>query len=174
MKRHRLAVGVLLVAASYAVSSCAVLDVGLGYERAAIYANQSFSVDEAWSVAFHRSDTHVLEYVVGRGHSRVTTAHGYEDRILIEFKNNPQDPSGQCTVLRGTRTGYRRVGSYGIRSPEDIWVKIRRCRDHYHVEGAVKITLENEEGFDPNRWDVVVIPPHKVKPNQRMQRIDSR
>jgi len=163
-KSLKLVIVVIALAGLGAVSLYFLLGLGLGYERAVIHAKQSFIVDKSGSVTFRGSDTHVLEYVVGKRPSRMTTAHGYEDRILIEFRDNPHDPSGDCTLLRGARVGYRRGGTYRLRSPEDLWVKIRRCGDHYHAEGAVKITLVSDEGkFDPGCWEVVVIEPQEIE-----------
>jgi len=133
-------------------------DIGLDYEHACVHPNQSFKIDDSGNVSFSKADTHVLEYVVGRDHSRVTTAHGYWDRILIQFKDDPESVSGKCTILRAARVGYRRIGNYQIHTPKDIWVDIRQGCDHYHVNGAIKLTHVDRDGkFNTECWDVVLI-----------------
>lgn len=164
--KYKQSIIVGLVLACMMSSSCAIFDIGLEYKSSMIHENSSFTVGMHEDVTFKKSDTHVFEYVEGRHHSRVTTAHGYTDRILIEFKDNPKDPSGECTLLRGARVGYRRDFLYGLRSIDDLWVKIIRHCNTYYIEGAVKIMVMNDDGtFNDSIWDVIVIEPQEIKNN---------
>lgn len=94
---------------------------------------------------------------MGRKPSRSTTAHGYSDRILIEFAAS-KEASGSCEVIQVARTGYRRSGFYHVASPDDAWVMIQDCGDFFKVEAAIKIT--NHE--IPNSWNLVLIPQMKI------------
>ena len=130
------------------------LDWGLGYESIKLRRNSSFSLRAPNDVEFMPSDHFVLDYIIGRRHSRATTGHGYEDRILVEFVPR-SDSSGLCDIVQVRRIGYRRAGKYSIKSPDDAWVKIRKCSDHFHVEAAIKITASRGNG---TRWEIVQIP----------------
>lgn len=140
-------------------------DIGLGYERITLHSHTSFVVSEDEEISFVPSSHHVVEYVVGRKHSRMTTAHGYQDRILIEFKEVPENLAGYCEVIQASRTGYRRGGPAVIRSLEDVWVEIRSCDDHFHIEGAIKLTppAKGEPPRSRGYIDLVLISERKIK-----------
>lgn len=163
MKETRTIFALAIFTWAFGVSSCAVFDIGLKHEHAFVHLRQSFSVGEHERVTFRDSDTHILEHISGKGHSRVTSAHGYCDRILIEFRCDPDELT--CTVVRGVRLGYRRGGEYRIRSVEDIWVKIWSFPDHFWVEGVVKISYIDETGkFKPHSWEAVHIEEREIEP----------
>lgn len=113
---------------------------------------------DGFDVDFHSSQNHVVDYRVGRRASRSTTAHGYQDRILIEFSGSTE-ASGVCKILQVARLGYRRGGEYRIASPEHAWVEVRQCKEHFYLEAAIKIS-NSEFG---ESWEIVYIPPTKIE-----------
>ncbi|MDP6547190.1 MAG: hypothetical protein QGH60_24710, partial [Phycisphaerae bacterium] len=82
----------------------------LDYESTSLRPNCSFIVSDHGEITFKPSNNHVIDHVVGSAPSRITTAHPYEDRILIEFQRTAEAGSGLCTVVRASRTGYREAG----------------------------------------------------------------
>jgi len=167
--RNRFIVTGIALAGLVALSSCAVLDLGLDYKEVSLLTNSSFTINNQHRLAFnHAANTHVLKYEVGRRHSRITSDHGYRDVILIDFAEKPLDPYGNCTILRCAWTGYRRDGGYGVRSKDDAWVRITKRGNYYDVYGVVRITRINNDDreFERDMWYLVMIDGEQLKPTQ--------
>jgi len=158
MTIQKLSIIAAIIAILAAVGCWWFLDWGLGYESMELRRDASFSLVDPYNVEFAPSENLVLDYRVGRRPSRSTTAHGCQDRILIEFTPRGK-ASGLCDVVHVERIGYRRGGNYSIESPDDAWVKIRKCQEHFRVEAAIKITTSSESG---SSWEIVYIPRSKV------------
>lgn len=123
-------------------------DFGLEFERTRLLPDATFTVEEGRRASFSPAQgAHVIEHVVGREPSRISTAHGYNDRVYIEFRDTGQT-DGFCEVVQAERLGYRRGGVYRVQSLDDVSVTIRRQGQGYEVSGSVRATLVVEGGFD--------------------------
>ena len=161
-------VGVSIILLGVPLGLWQCTDIGLEYENATVHLNSTFAVTGQYDeVVFRPSDHHVFVYTAGRRHSRVTSAHGFGDRLLIEFTGAPERDSGRCQVIKAysSRIGYMQP-DYAIRSPEDVWAKIEACGKHFHVEAAIRRTVPLDSEFPSNRWDLLMISRRKVESNK--------
>ena len=129
-------------------------DADVGPEKTLLHPNCTFVVSDYGEIAFKPSTNHVIEHVYGWWSE---DKYHVADRILIEFQDPTDKGSESCKIVQATRTGPRDDGDYGIESLDHLWVQIRQCGAHYHVDGAVRLSKRRDGKFVREDWKVVNI-----------------